>query len=107
MAPARLTLAETARVCGIEHEPFYGQATWLERALGDARASAHNIQDTAFCVRTTARVNAMRFRWWQPGGVNNLHKLVVEFAENPAAEPYAALHVIGEAYRFATWRTTR
>jgi hypothetical protein len=59
IAPAHLTLAETASVAAPRDS-----SSMIERALAAAEEAAHNIQDATFCARTTARVTAMRERWW-------------------------------------------
>lgn len=86
-APTNLMLAETAHVCGIN---------LIDRALEAARASAHNIQDWTFCARTTARVNAMRLRWW--GTVIDVADEAARFVENLGNVKFAAQHTIGEEY---------
>ena len=67
-SPACLTLAETLRICRLESEPFDTGITLLAQALGEAHSAAHNIREASFCVRTTARFNAMKLRWWWPKG---------------------------------------
>ena len=59
-APACLALAEAIEVARAD-------PAWTDAALAAGLESAHNIQDATFCARTTARLNAMRERWWGLG----------------------------------------
>ncbi len=58
-APAWLTVAETFHIC------FPGERSAIKKALVEAEKAAHNIQDAVFCARVTARVTAMRKKWWK------------------------------------------
>lgn len=66
-APACLTLAESLAIAKYP-------GGMIEEAREQAQVAAHNIQDSTFCARMTARVNAMR-AWWWPS------------PDNPFAEP--------------------
>jgi hypothetical protein len=95
-APVSLTLAETVSVVSP------GNTDWIERALRAAEEAAHNIQDATFCARSTARVNAMRERWWVvplPDPVQWL-AVITRLSRDPAHPEFSALHVVGEGYRF-------
>lgn len=100
LSPARLTLAETTRICGLDQQPYPDtpERTWLRVTLDDALASAHNIQDVTFCLGSTARVNAMRLLWWQPGGFD-VAAQVAGLARSPQAPEYTARHILHETYR--------
>jgi hypothetical protein len=89
-APACLTLAESARICN---------APVAQQALDSALAAAHNVQDPAFCLRTTARVNALRERWWQTPIVN-LGQVIERFVADPRSAEFSALHHVGETFVF-------
>jgi hypothetical protein len=89
-APASLTLAESVSVAAA-HEIH-----WIEQALAAAEASAHNIQDTTFCARTTARVTAMRDAWWP--APEPLVATVDRLVTNPSATEFCAVHIVGESY---------
>jgi hypothetical protein len=62
-----------------------------------ALVSAHNVQDPALCAQRTARVNAMRERWW-PGPIPNAPAVLERFAADPLAAEFAPLHIVGEKY---------
>lgn len=92
-APACLTLAESLRVCGRDHDQGIG------KALDFALAAAHNVQEAQFCAQMTARVNAMQARWWPtPLGKMDVASTVEQFTLNPQGEAFATLHRIGAAY---------
>lgn len=91
-APASLTLAETVSVAAPEHPD------WIQRALTAAEASAHNIQDTTFCARTTARVTAMRQQWWPtPTPPTEAIDALVTGVSDPR---FGSAHVVGERYAY-------
>jgi hypothetical protein len=92
-APACLALAEAIEVSS----PGIG---FVARALAAARTSAHNIQDSTFCARTTARVTAMSSRWWgvPPAAIFDVVGAAKRLAEEPSAPEFAAQHVVGETY---------
>jgi serine/threonine-protein kinase len=94
-APASLTLAETASVAAP------GDASsMIERALTAAEEAAHNIQDATFCARTTARVAAMRERWWsgpQPFA-DQVAQVIGRLARDQSSPEFSAVHVVGESY---------
>jgi AAA ATPase domain/Trypsin-like peptidase domain len=88
---ASLRLAEAARICA----PDDGTA-----GVDDVQAaleSAHNVQDPPLCAQRTARVNAMRERWW-PGPIPNARAVLEGFAADPLAADFAPLHIVGEKY---------
>jgi hypothetical protein len=93
-APACLMLAGGMRVCGQHTAPA------IDAALDAALAAAHNVQDPQFSARTTARVNAMRMRWWPPapGGIDPA-QTIERLIRDPLAPEFQALHIVGESYR--------
>jgi hypothetical protein len=95
-APACLALAEAVQVVDTTHARQWRIGT----ALDAAQQAAHNIQDATFCARTTARVNAMRQRWWgsPPGQALNLRETATQLFAGLSGPPFASLHRIGEAY---------
>ncbi|AYG64445.1 hypothetical protein [Rhizobium jaguaris] len=92
-APACTALAEAIEISS----PDFG---WIAQALAAARSSAHNIQDSTFCARTTARVNAMASRWWGAPAVGafDVVDLAERLAVDPSAPDFAAQHKVGETY---------
>ncbi len=90
-APARLTLAETIQLC----RP--GDVTAMLESVDAAAVSAHNTQDYVFCARVTARVNAMRERWWPPGAFD-VEAEIAEFVANPGDGRFASRHRVLEGY---------
>jgi hypothetical protein len=91
-APAWLNVAEALQVCGRDTPVL----TW--HALQEAQACAHNIQESVFCARTTAMVNAMRLRWWPLPSGEALADLVGRFVDNPADSHFTSLHLVGDRY---------
>jgi hypothetical protein len=91
-APACLALAEAIEVSSSDRE-------LIAQALAAARTSAHNIQDSTFCARTTARVTAMS-RWWEarPTSTFDVVAAAERLSEEPSAAEFAAQHVVGELY---------
>jgi hypothetical protein len=89
-APASLTLAETSSVVAPDN------TLWIDQALTAAEASAHNIQDATFCARTTARVTAMRERWWP--APTSLTAAIDNLVRDPSDPGLGATHIIGERY---------
>jgi hypothetical protein len=92
--PASLTLAEAWLVSEAANRER------IARVLDAAERSAHNIQELGFCARSTARVNALRRRWWT-APTFNVAAVVDRFVAQPEAPEFAALHVVGEAFQ---WR---
>jgi hypothetical protein len=90
-APACLMLAEAVRTCHPAEED-----DWISRCLETAQRAAHNIQEGTFCARTTARVNAMRSRWWLPG--LDLRREIAALQSHPGCERFAALHYTDHDY---------
>lgn len=90
-APASLFLAEATQIC----QP--GNQALIDRFLAAALSSAHNIQDIIFCARSTARVNAMRERWWGPA-FSDVGKVIARMCSDPSAVEFTALHRVGEQY---------
>jgi len=88
---ASLRLAEAARICA----PDDGTAGLDD--VQSALEAAHNVQDPPLCAQRTARVNAMRERWW-PGPIPNARAVLERFAADPLAAEFAPLHVVGEKY---------
>jgi hypothetical protein len=87
-----LNLAEAARVCGLEDSLSVGSI------LQEALATAQNIQDSVFCARSTARVNAMMRRWWPMPDIPDLKDVVAKFRLQSGATEFTALHVVGEKF---------
>jgi len=94
-APASLTLAETASVAAPGDT-----RSMIERALTAAEEAAHNIQDATFCARTTARVAAMRERWWPrlPLPPDQVAAAIDRLSRDRSAPEFSAVHVVGERY---------
>ena len=94
-APASLTLAETASIA-VRNDA----SSMIERALTAAEEAAHNIQDATFCARTTARIAAMRERWWPgtPLSPDRVAEVIGRLARDRSAPEFSAVHVIGESY---------
>lgn len=92
-APACLTLAESAAICGANR-------SLVTEALRAARAAADKVHDTVFCARTVSRVNALEAVWWQAEMTGNtLSALVDRFCANPLGAEFAAEHFIGYEYK--------
>ena len=92
-APACLTLAETVRVLR-EGEPSVPDPR-IDSALHAAQQAAHNVQDSTFCARTTARVNAMRRHWWPEIDPIVMGQRLRDGAHGPE---FSGLHHVGELY---------
>jgi hypothetical protein len=91
-APACLTLAESVMIATPEDTPA------VQRALADALAAAHNVQDGTLCARTTARVLAMT-RWSaQPLAGAQLLATVERLARDPSSSEFCSEHRVGERY---------
>jgi hypothetical protein len=90
-APACLALAEAIRICHPAEED-----DWITRCLESAQQAAHNIQEGTFCARTTARVNAMRGRWWLPG--LELRQEIAAIKNDPRSDRFASLHYVDHNY---------
>ncbi|MDA0165406.1 hypothetical protein OM076_34370 [Solirubrobacter ginsenosidimutans] len=86
-APVSLTLAESNALCGGPVAP----------ALDAALTAAHNIQEPPFCARTTARVNAMRHRWWP--GPTDFEPIVDRLIADSLTAEFSPIHIVGEVYR--------
>jgi hypothetical protein len=89
--PANLMLAEVLHIC----RP--GDFHRINQALTAAQNSAHNIQDAIFCARSTARVNAMRDRWWRPDSFK-VESVIRRLCRDAFPPEFSALHRVGEAY---------
>jgi len=87
---ACLRVAEAVRVCS----PW--NAVLLDRALGEAEQAAHNIQDSLFCARMTARFNGLRA--YHSPKVFPLRATVEKFLAEPRGADFAPLHLIGEQF---------
>jgi serine/threonine-protein kinase len=94
-APACLTLAETVSIV-VPNDT----GSMIERALTAAEEAAHNIQDATFCARTTARVAAMRDRWWPrpPFPPDQAAGIINRLSSDQSAPEFSAVHVVGELY---------
>jgi hypothetical protein len=93
--PASLTLAETASIAVLDDA-----SSMIEHALTTAEAAAHNIQDSTFCARTTARVTAIRERWWPdpPLSPGQVTEVIGRLTSDRSAPAFCAVHIVGEAY---------
>lgn len=89
-SPACLTLAEAIHIC----QPAIPNA--LQSALASSLQAAHNVQDPMFCARVTARVNAMRLRWWE--GAYDVPSVIPRFCREPDAPEFCPVHLIGETF---------
>ena len=89
-APATLTVAETVSIV----QP--GNANLIQRCLDAALGAAQHIQDPVFCVRTTARVEAMRRHWWPTPKL--VRETVDGLIQDPTAAQFAAVHTVGEQF---------
>ena len=98
-APACLTVAEAASVAAP------GDIGLAERAVAAAEQAAHNIQDFTFCSRTTARVTAMRERWWPspPLDPAQVAAAIDRLSRDRSAPEFSAMHVVGEDYQDRAW----
>lgn len=92
MCSSWLNLAEAIRICGLE------DSLSIDSILQEALAAAQNIQDSVFCARSTARVNAMMRRWWPMPDEPDLEEVVRKFSLQPGAAEFTALHIIGEDF---------
>jgi hypothetical protein len=92
-ATAWLTLADTARLC------WPDDSALVQWALRKALHAAQNIQDEVFCVRMTARVNALRERPWERASASyHLVNAIQELTRNPGMSPCVPVHVVGLSY---------
>jgi hypothetical protein len=87
-----LNLAEAVRVCGLD------DSLSIDAILHDALVTAQNIQDSVFCARSTARVNAMMRRWWPMPDKPDFEDAVKKFSMETGAAEFTALHVVGETF---------
>lgn len=90
-APASLFIGEAIYISD------RGNVALIDQALDGALSSAHNIMDAVFSARRTARVNAMRERWWSLNGLN-VRDVIPRFCRDSATPEFAALHRIGEQF---------
>ena len=97
-APAYLTLSESASLAPPD-DGHVDRVRWLQIY---ALRAAHNIRDPVFCARMTARVNAMRERWWPAPDEQRLADVGTALAESPLDPAFTALHRIGEEYENRT-----
>ena len=92
-AYAALTLAETIRIV------LPAEKDKIDAALTSAQAASHRIQDHPFCLQTTSMVNAMRARWWAPGGMD-LEAVIERFRTAPQAPEFCMVHHVGESFQY-------
>lgn len=90
-APASLAVAEAAAIAASD-DPVQREA-----ALDAALASAHNIQEPAFCALMTARVNTIT-NWWRSAPLDDLTDLVEAFVRDPSSSRFSPRHRLGEAF---------
>lgn len=95
-APAHLTRAEAASIVGADE----AARDSVSRGLDCARRAAHNIRDPVNCARVTARIGAMRERWWPGPTLAQLPDVVARLERDPEAAEFAAMHVVGEAFGY-------
>ncbi len=87
-----LTLAESLRICAQD-------GVLLEQALHAGLEAAHNITDPIFCLRTTARFNAIRSRYWTPPDLAlDVEQEVENFIQDTGGPLQSALHIVGDGY---------
>jgi hypothetical protein len=91
-SPACLNLAEAIRIAA----PPTNEV--IVETLNHALTAAHNIQDEAFCMRQTARVNAMREQWWTRHGFD-VETSVKLLLTNPAAPEFTTMHIVRGTYQ--------
>jgi hypothetical protein len=93
-APATLRLADALRACTLD------SAARLSAALESALRAAHNIQDSHFAARVTARCNALQR--WHARALNDedLATTMRELAEAPDQVQFATDHLVRESFRF-------
>ena len=77
---------------------FVSQQT--KAALQEALETVHKISDPLFCARATARVNAMKLRWWHFPQGQDLETVVLDFAQNPRQGRYAPIHLVSTEYTY-------
>ena len=71
-------------------------AALLNRSLTAAEEAVHNIQDSLFCARMTARFNALR-ETYTTNGIP-LQTKVERFIAEPATAAFSPIHRIGENF---------
>jgi hypothetical protein len=93
MYSAWLNFVEAVRVCSME------DSFPISLALENALTSAHNVQDSVFCARSTAQVNAMMQRWWPIPDGREIEDLVKKFNQKSGAAEFTSLHIVGDEFR--------
>jgi hypothetical protein len=94
-APACVALADVMDVTG----GIYS----FEEALNAAISSAHVIQDSTFCARTTARLNALRRNWFGAVGSFDVITATERLVRDPAHPDFSALHRVYQHYDRPEW----
>jgi len=89
-APACLTIAESIEIAQNPSPDV------LRQVLDNALSAAHNAQDPLYCARVTARVHAMRNRWWD--ATFNLEPTVEHFWKESDAPEFASTFLVGERF---------
>lgn len=93
-APASVALAQAFMVA----EPADGAGR--TEALDAALRSAHNVQEQAFCIVTTARVATLTR--WSAAPPADVREVVHAFVDDPAAARFCPRHRIGERFEHRT-----
>jgi hypothetical protein len=86
---ARLAMAESALICGkpeLSKDLLYG-----------AEVAAQNIQDAVFCLRSTARVQALKTTWWTHP-LENLDDAIETLATDLENARFASHFVRGQTF---------
>ena len=86
---ANLALNETFLVC----QPM--DTTKAQQALNCALEFAQNINDTSFCARSTARVNAIQHRWISLS-TEDLIRVIEQLRRDPNSPEFSTIHLIGQ-----------
>jgi hypothetical protein len=90
--PALISLAESMMICGAPE-------TLIDEVLDAAEESGCNITDPVFCMRTTARVQAIRSIIKASRRENyDPYPEITAFLKNPLGQPGAAVHRVGNKY---------
>jgi hypothetical protein len=70
----------------------------IQRALSEAEDAAQNLLDPALSARMTARIAALRTRWWPGPQAAEIPNIVKRLVDSPGDAVFAALHTVGEQY---------
>jgi hypothetical protein len=82
-------LAESALICGKPER--------IDQLLFMSESSAQNIQGAVFCLRSTARVQALKTEWWdQP--LEDVAVLLDKLTSEPYSARFASRYQFGEQF---------